>query len=349
MEICESLEASILAPLLTTPYEAHTAMAHHDLQTFVPHLERLSKQYQQRFDLEAPISEAAAKAYAAYYGIINGYKCMHLFSHLPHDFKPATILDFGAGCGTATIAASIHFKTPLAATHIEVSDGMRAVARRLVTPLLQTLSIKTQLEALHPDDRFDLVVAANSLNELSQTERTITVQKLIERCHSGGFIVFLEPGTQQASADLVILREELLAQKHELQCSITYPCFHEHPCALLAHGNGWCHSEFFLERSTCLRQIDQALGYNKHTVSFSALILKKEVQPSCATTSDEPRFRVIEEAKKNKIGSTAYLCGASYQGPVTLRKRDKNDANRQFEKLKMHDETAWFPELTIPK
>jgi ribosomal protein RSM22 (predicted rRNA methylase) len=348
MEICESLEASILAPLLTSPYEAHTAMPHHDLLAFVPHLERLSKQYQERFDLEAPISEAAARAYAAYYGIINSYKCMHLFSHLPHEFQPATILDFGAGCGTATIAASIHFKAPLIATHIEVSDGMRAVARHLVTPLVQTLSIKTQLAALHPDDAFDLVVAANSLNELSQAERIITVQTLIARCQTGGYIVLLEPGTQQASADLVMLREQLLAHKHELQCTITYPCFHEQPCALLAHGNGWCHSEFFLERSTCLRQMDHALGYNKHTVSFSALILRKQ-DPLQTVAPISGRFRVIEEAKKNKVGSSAYLCGASYQGPVTLRKRDRNDENRQFEKLKMHDETVWYPELIIPK
>jgi ribosomal protein RSM22 (predicted rRNA methylase) len=337
MQISESLEEAILSPLLSIPYKRGHAISHQDLSTFLPHIQNFSKRYVERTTLHASISELQAKSYAAYYGIINAYKCLHLYSLLPKDFTPLSLLDFGAGSGTAAIAASIYFPDTISATHIEVSDGMNMVAKKITSPLVKSLTTLKKLDSLSVESSFNLIIAANSLNEVPFDQRTVLAQELISRCCDGGYIIFLEPGTMQASSELIKLREALLSSMSG--ASIFYPCFHQFPCKLLSDGNGWCHREIQLQRSPYIRQIDQALGFNKHTISFSALIFRKN-----GTHLDSKQYRVITEAKKNKVGSSAYLCGADYQGLVSLGKRDRNDENRGFEKLQMHDQTQWFTE-----
>ena len=344
MSFCEALEETTITNLFGRAHIPGNTVPHEIISEIVPKISALSQRYISRDGLLATIDEASASAYAAYYGIINGVKVGHLLSLLPQDFQPKNMLDFGAGTGTASLAASLWFKHKIALTLIEPSNGMAKAATKLLRTSYTNIDHYKTLSNLATNTPFDLIIAANAINEIPTDEQSIFAEKLLDQTSENGFLIIIEPGTQLASKGLVELRKALLTKQNNF--SIVYPCFHHNECQLLSQQNGWCHSELQIQRTAYLRQVDAALGFNKHEISFSALILKKNSYSTESVSAMQNKYRIIQAPKKNKIGAQGYLCGSDYQGLVTLMKRNRNDSNRFFEKLQMHDETSWIGELT---
>jgi ribosomal protein RSM22 (predicted rRNA methylase) len=282
-----------------------------------------------------------ASSYAIYYGLINAAKIYNLLELLSADFTPSSILDFGCGTGAATLASMYRFESINNVCLVEHNEFMTQTATRCINNFnnnvaLDTFQIYEQIT--NQNVTYDIIVAANSINEIPFNERIDLILALIKKLSFNGYLIILEPGSLSITRELMHLRQSLLNTKN---IKIVYPCTHNNECALLKLENQWCHSEITIDRPESIRVFDQFLNLNKHTISFSALILKNTDLNNFA----QDEYRVITEPKDSKAGTTSYICGQNYQGLVMLQKRDRNDQNRYFRKLKMHSTCAWINEF----
>ena len=159
-------------------------------------------------------------------------------------FTPHTLLDVGAGMGTASLAAAERLPL-LEVTCLEREGAMRRLGRKLMgqaAPVLQQAKW-LEMDLAQGDLPFqaDLVVASYVLGEMAEGSRTKALQKLWNAAR--GMLLLVEPGTPAAFAQLCAARETLLAQGAHLAA----PCPHEQPCRL---GPGdWCHFSCRVPRS----------------------------------------------------------------------------------------------------
>jgi ribosomal protein RSM22 (predicted rRNA methylase) len=194
-------------------------------------------------------------------------------------WRPATVLDLGAGPGTATWAAAAVFPSLRQATLVEHAAGMVSAGRRLADragpPLLrqarwQQIPVGTALtEPADPADppgggaaaRSDLVIAAYLLGEL----RAEALEALVLACWAGtgAELVLVEPGTPAGYARVLAARAALLAAG----ATITAPCPSDARCPLT--GTDWCHFARRVARTAEHRRIKTAdRGFEDEKYSY---------------------------------------------------------------------------------
>lgn len=151
------------------------------------------------------------------------------------DFSPASLLDIGAGPGTALWAAADCWPSLGAAHMLEASLEARRVGAQL----------SKQLPGIHTDwksadvsinvgeiEQADLVTMAYVLDELEPN----AIPALISRLWSlATTLVVVEPGTPAGWRRILAVREQLI----QAGASIPAPCPHARPCPLLEPD--WCH------------------------------------------------------------------------------------------------------------
>ncbi len=169
------------------------------------------------------------------------------------EFAPHTLLDAGAGPGTATWAAAQLWPELATATLVEASAAMRAAGAALGMPEGVAASwIAADLAAVaapRPDARdavtapadADLVVLAYVLGEVAEPRRHALVDQLWQR--ASDLLVIVEPGTPAGWQRVLDARARLVAAG----AHIVAPCPHAHPCPLAAPD--WCHFAQRLDRS----------------------------------------------------------------------------------------------------
>jgi ribosomal protein RSM22 (predicted rRNA methylase) len=154
-------------------------------------------------------------------------------------WRPSTLLDVGAGIGSAAWAASNVFDSLEAMTLVERSPEMIAFGRSMLGAewiegdLLEERS-----------GRWDLVIAAYVLGELIDDA---VVERWFER--AGGELVIVEAGTPAGFDRIRRARARLI----ELGATITAPCPHERDCPMPAHD--WCHFGVRVQRSRLQREV----------------------------------------------------------------------------------------------
>lgn len=286
-------------------------------------------------------SENLARSYALYYAPVNSAKILHVFKNIINsDFHPKSLLDFGSGPGTSTLAALNLYPNLQDVTLVEHAKGMRNVAELLIKPNVKNF---TQIEKIpDSDQKYDLIVCANSINEIPINKREELLFQLIDKLEAEGFFIILEPGNLKITRELMTLKDNLVSTVFNRfkNLSIYYPCTHHNPCQLLNNKNEWCHTEINYQRSETIRRIDNELGLNKDKIHFSCLVLKNSL-----SENQQKLFRVIKDPIKNKIGVSTYICGSDYQGFVRISKRSRSENNKYFEKLSVHEPTLWNAEF----
>ncbi|PKR88150.1 rRNA methyltransferase [Pleomorphomonas diazotrophica] len=162
------------------------------------------------------------------------------------DFAPKTVLDLGAGPGTASWAAAALWPSVASVTMVEASADFRALAADLARsglPALQTADIRqaniAQPYSL-PAGPFDLTVVAYALTELDLSAAERLVADLVGRA---GRVVIVEPGTPRDHGRLMAVRQATLAAG----ARILAPCPHAGLCPL--PPDDWCHTSVRVERS----------------------------------------------------------------------------------------------------
>jgi ribosomal protein RSM22 (predicted rRNA methylase) len=189
----------------------------------------------------------------------------------------ASLLDLGAGPGTALFAAAEQFPQLQQATLIESDAAWIAVGKRLAeqsesTVIQQAQWLKQDLRSGLACEKHDLVVISYTLGELPQAAAEVMLNKAW-KC-AGKFLVIIEPGTRRGFAAVNAARSALIANV----ATIVAPCPHHFACPMAAAGD-WCHFSQRVERTSQHRQLKGgALGYEDE--KFSYLVAAKSATPS---------------------------------------------------------------------
>jgi ribosomal protein RSM22 (predicted rRNA methylase) len=209
------------------------------------------------------------------------------------DFAPLSLLDIGAGPGTATWAASEAFTSLETFTLLDANTALRDLATDLVTsqPRLETLRYDAgdARKALADATEADLVVASYVINELSESaQHSLTpVGEDTQHCW------WSSPARPRAIL-IIALRDRLVGQG----AYVIAPCPHDGACPLIAPD--WCHFTQRLQRSRAHKHLKAAdLPYEDE--KFSYVILSR------APPAERPA-RVLAQPLVTKIAVTAKIC-----------------------------------------
>lgn len=165
-------------------------------------------------------------------------------SGLLTDFAPHSLLDVGAGPGTALWAAADLWPGLRSATLLEASPAIRALGERLAAPgsVAQIDWRAADLRRGLPDlPRADLVTLAYVLDEIEPDERTRLVDALWQA--AAGLLVIVEPGTTAGWTRILAARAQLLAAG----AHVLAPCPHAFACPIALPD--WCHFSARVARS----------------------------------------------------------------------------------------------------
>lgn len=208
-------------------------------------------------------------------------------------FAPRSLLDVGAGPGTAGWAACTAWPTIGEATLVEREPSMidlgRDLARRSgMSGLAGAEWVRADLRTWTGEQR-DLVTVSYVLGELGAVAHRDLIHRLWQV--TGGLLLIVEPGTPDGFERVRSARAQLI----EADATVIAPCPHDAACPIVAPD--WCHFSARLERSPVHRRA-------------------KEVELSY---EDEPYSYVA--ASRNAVERTARVIArpASRKGAVSLR------------------------------
>ena len=192
--------------------------------------------------------------------------CAHVFEHLREvmpDFAPHSLLDLGAGPGTASWAAVEQFPSLASTAMVERDAELVRIGQALASsqPVLSAANWTTgDLRNFVPQP-CDVVVAAYALGEMTVSDAKRVMRASLQAAQ---VFVLIEPGTPNAFARVAELRRLLIAE----EATIAAPCPHERACPLLTSGD-WCHFSERLERSAEHRRVKGgSLGYEDEKFSY---------------------------------------------------------------------------------
>src|ERR1700736_6803338 len=279
----------------------------------------ISRTYRDGGGSNAIKSEADALAYAlarmpATYAAVTA--SLNALREVRPDFAPASLLDVGAGPGTATWAAAEAFSSLQSFTLLDTNGALRALALKLASGGLRLRDIKYQhgqaRTALADAEAADLVVASYMIGELNDAERKALADLMWAKTRDTLLIV--EPGTPAGYARIIAAREQLIAAG----AHVAAPCPHDGKCPLAAPD--WCHFTQRLPRSQAHKQIKGAeLPFEDEKFSYVAL--------TRAPAAQHPA-RVLAQPVVAKVEVTAKLCTADGLAIVKVPRRAKADYAR---------------------
>ena len=217
-------------------------------------------------------------------------------------FQPSSLLDVGAGPGTASFAAQAAWPSLKAITMIE-SDARFAGLAKLLSPEAEVLQQSLQ----HIAHKADVVIAAYVFAELPEAEAAPTALKLWVATQS--LLIIIEPGTPKGFARVRAARKALIKSGAHL----IGPCTHANACPM-ALGD-WCHFKTRLPRSRAHMQAKSA------TVPF-----EDESFAWLAVSRNAARlaqFRIIAPPSINKVAVKFKTCGAGGVAETAIASRLK--------------------------
>jgi ribosomal protein RSM22 (predicted rRNA methylase) len=274
----------------------------------------ISKIYRQAGASGVIASESDAMAYAlarmpATYAAVTA--CLNALSEARPDFAPKSLLDVGAGPGTATWAAAEAFSSLQRFTLLDSNNALRTLALdlcrdsvRLKTMTYHRGEAGAALAAAQPAD---LVVASYVIGEFNEAERGTLAEQLWRATRDTLLVV--EPGTPAGYRRIIALRQRLIASG----ANVVAPCPHDDKCPLQAPD--WCHFTQRLPRLRAHMQLKAAeLPFEDE--KFSHIVLSRK-QPA-------RRFaRVLAQPVVTKIEVTAKLCKPDGLRTEKVPHRDK--------------------------
>lgn len=245
------------------------------------------------------------------------------------DFTPQSLLDVGAGPGTATWAASEAFASLATFTLLDANTALRDLALELAQSHLRLAAMHYNSgdarKALTEAPEADLVVASYVINELAERERAALADAMWAKTRDTLLVV--EPGTPAGYARIVDLRARLIAKG----AHVIAPCPHDAACPLAKPD--WCHFTQRLQRSRAHKHLKGAdLPYEDE--KFSYVVLSR-------TAPAQRPARVLAQPLVTKIAVTAKICAADGLQAVSVPHRDKA-AYKRAKKWDWGD--AVFPE-----
>ena len=226
-------------------------------------------------------------------------------------FAPKTLLDIGAGPGTALWAAADCWPELADAELVEASPIFRACGERLAAeatrPRMTWCSADVTRTAIDSAPR-DLVTIAYMLNEIApEMRRSILAQAWQATADT---LLVVEPGTPAGWQRILVARRQFI----EAGAHVVAPCPHAQSCPLASPD--WCH---FAERVARSRLHRQSKGAEVpwEDEKFSYVAVSRKPAPEAAAS------RVIARPRKASGRVTLKLCRPDGSaGEQLLSRRD---------------------------
>jgi ribosomal protein RSM22 (predicted rRNA methylase) len=233
-------------------------------------------------------------------------------------FAPNSILDVGAGPGTASWAALSQWPELSSVSMIETDARFVELANRFAKrSALNALAAASIIHAKMSEGttKADLVIAAYVFAELVEKDAGEAALKLWTQTENT--LVIIEPGTPRGFARIHAARQMLInAGAH-----IIGPCTHAATCPV--RGNDWCHFTVRLARSREHMHAKQAtVPYEDEPLSWIA-VSRTPVPLSGA--------RVVRPPEQDKHSITFKICDEHGLGEHVIARRDKA-AYKQYRK-----------------
>ncbi|MCK1737764.1 SAM-dependent methyltransferase [Bradyrhizobium sp. 138] len=259
-------------------------------------------------------SEADALAYAlarmpATYAAVAA--SLNALTEIAPSLAPETLLDVGAGPGTASWAAAEAFPSLQDFTLLDANATLSRLALELARDSTRLAGCRYL-----PGDaggnlaevaQADLVIASYIIGELGESDQRGLSEAMWAKARHA--LLVIEPGTPAGYARILALRQHLIAQG----AYVAAPCPHEKPCPLIAPD--WCHFSQRLPRSQAHRQIKGAeVPFEDERFIYVALT---------RTPPESRAARVLAPPNVGKAEITAKLCMEQDVALTKVPRRDK--------------------------
>jgi ribosomal protein RSM22 (predicted rRNA methylase) len=256
------------------------------------------------------LAYALARMPATYAAVVASLNALR---EINPNFAPKTLLDVGAGPGTAGWAAAEAFSSLQNFTLLDANPALRTLALDLASGSARLRDINYRRgearATLADTDAADLVVASYMIGEMKDSEQAALVALMWEKTRDT--LVVVEPGTPAGYARIIALRGQLVAAG----AHVAAPCPHDGQCPLVAPD--WCHFTQRLPRSRAHKQLKSAeLPYEDEKFAYVAL--------TRAPVAQHPA-RVLAQPVVSKVEVTAKLCTAGGLFIARVPRRAKAD------------------------
>ena len=277
--------------------------------------EKISKTYRDGGGSGTIATETDALAYAtarmpATYAAVGA--SLNALCEIRPEFSPQTVLDVGAGPGTASFAAAEAFASLKSFLMLDANDALRTLAldlakdfQRFAKMAYRRGEAKTLLAASEPAD---LVIASYVVGELGEADRHALANLLWAKTRDT--LVVVEPGTPAGYARIIALRAQLIAAGGH----VTAPCPHDDACPLTKPD--WCHFTQRLPRSRAHKEI-KGVDVPFEDEKFCYVVLSR------GKVASRPS-RVLAQPAVGKVEVAAKLCTANGLATVRIAHRDRH-------------------------
>jgi ribosomal protein RSM22 (predicted rRNA methylase) len=273
---------------------------------------QISKTYRNSGNSRVIASHADALAYAlvrmpATYAAVSA--CLNALCEMRRDLAPTSLLDVGAGPGTASWAAAETFSSLQNFTLLDINAALQTLALDLARDHLRlaAMTCRRDPHALDEVDAADLVIASYLIGEVGEAERRTLTERLWAKTRDT--LLVIEPGTPAGYERIIALRAQLIAAG----AHVAAPCPHDGQCPLQAPD--WCH---FAQRLPRLRAHIQIKGAELpfEDEKFSYVILTRNATATHFS-------RVLAPPIVSKVEVSAKLCTADGVSFAKVPRRDK--------------------------
>jgi ribosomal protein RSM22 (predicted rRNA methylase) len=274
----------------------------------------ISRTYREGGNSGAITAEADALAYAlarmpATYAAVTA--SLNALCELKPDFAPTSLLDVGAGPGTASWAAAAAFASLRSFTLLDANAALRTLALDLGRTSMRlgqmTYHRGDAGAVLAEAEPADLVVASYMIGEIGGSRQGALTERLWAKARDTLLVV--EPGTPAGYQRVLALRQQLIASG----AHVAAPCPHEGRCPLEAPD--WCHFTQRLPRLRAHMQIKGAeLPFEDEKFSYVALT---------RTPVARRLARVLAQPVVSKVEVSAKLCTTGGLRIAKVPHRDK--------------------------
>lgn len=276
--------------------------------------QRISEAYRSGGSSGTIVSESDALAYAlvrmpATYAAVAA--SLNALTEMAPNRAPVSLLDVGAGPGTASWAAAEAFPSLESFTLIDANEHLSRLGLELAAGSARLRNWRylpgQARAALELSKPADLVVASYFVGELAENDqRSLTDALWANTRHA---LVVVEPGTPAGYTRMLALRGQLTASG----AYVAAPCPHENSCPLMPPD--WCHVSQRLPRSQAHRQIKGA-EVPFEDEKFSYVVLTRTPVP-------QRRARVLAPPELSKAGIAVKLCTEGGLELKNIARRDK--------------------------
>ncbi len=256
--------------------------------------------------------------------------CVEVFREIAlriPEFQPSTLLDLGAGPGTASWAALDVFPSLTKLSLIEreadaIEMGKKLAAKSGVSLWENADWCKAALQDPFPDSKADMAVLSYVFAE---TADLTIIDRLLET--DIPIIVVIEPGTPKGFERIRSIRQHVI----DRGVNIIAPCPHKKACPM--SGTDWCHFSARIERTRLHRLLKEGtLGHEDEKYSYVVFSKQKAGIPF--------KGRVVRNPQKGSGFVRLALCADTGE----LKQETISRSNKEFYKAARDAEwgSAWL-------